>query len=331
MAGAHEEDMARPVDRKQRQQVLDEMIERLPAGDLRRVTPPRLDFDWRPVPFEEAVRRSKRPPVDTGTPASTIPRARPRRDFRWAVLAGVVAGGVALALAFRFGAAMPAQRADEVRTEWLLAIDAVAAQSERALSEESAPDDLAALGDAVGILSDLAERELPTGLPFLPSGPLDDLKPVREELLSLSDRAAAATSRLRLATAYVAARPAVLALPRLPTAAPVELVDELGDRIDDSVEATTAALAPIANDPSFTSVRADINETLFWISEWRDRYLLAVRREDTAEAAALAAEARERAEAVLAELDGVITGVRGEAASELEMVVAALQALADGL
>jgi hypothetical protein len=322
--------MARPADRKVRQQELDQMLERLPSGDLRRVAPPRLDFDWRPVPFEEA-RRSKRGAVDDGTPASRIPRARTPHDFRWAVLAGVIAGGVALALAFRFVAAVPAQRADEVAAEWSAAIDAVTLLTDRAVAADAAADDVAALRDAVAILDGLADRDLPAGLPFLPSGPLDDLKPVRDELQALSDRASSAVGRLALAAAYGAARPSVLALPRLPTEAPVDLVDELGGRIDESIAATTAALAPITNDPTFTSVRADINETLFWLTEWRDRYLLAVRRADTEEATASAAEARERVGTVLAELDGVIATTSNAASEELEDLVAALQALAERL
>ena len=322
--------MARPADRNVRQQMLDQMLERLPSGDLRRIAPPRLDFDWRPVPFEEAS-RTKRPPSDDGTPASSIPRARSPRDFRWPVLAAVIAGGVGLALAFRFVSAVPAQRADEVSAEWSAAIEAVSTLSDRSLAADGTAEDVAALHDAVDILAGLADRDLPAGLPFLPSGPLDALKPVREELQALSDRAMSAVERLALATAYRTARPAVLALPRLPTEAPVDLVDELGLRIDETTADTTAALARITNDPSFTSVRADINETLFWISEWRDRYLLAVRRSDVDEATSLATEARDRVTGVLADLDRVIGEVDDEASAELEAVVAELRQLGKGL
>lgn len=323
---AHGRTMARTTPRKANKRAIEAFLERVPGpgADLRSVTPRPVDFDWRPVPVEDVDR--KRRDGDAYTPRSRIPRTRPPRSFRWSVLVTVIATGVGLALAFRFISTVPAQRAEEVIAEYSAAVDVVTTEAEEVLA--STEPKLAGVDDldaAVATMARLAGRDLPESLPLFPSGRLDELAPIRDQLDAAAEAAADATDRIRLATAYRIARPDVLALPRLPTSAPVELIDELAARIDEVGTATTAALAAIANDPAFTAVRADINETLFWLSTWKDPYLLAVRRGNTAEATLQEATARGRVEEVLADLDAVIASTRREAEAALEDVISQLE------
>lgn len=244
-------------------------------------TDPDVDFDLRPQPLDKVV-------------AS-------KRTFRWPVIAMLLIVGAAAAIGLAFASAIPGQRADERLSEYRHALDGVDTALAGAFDPASADMPLASpaaileLREAAEELREIATAELPDPVPILPSGPIDDLEDRRAALLSLSDQLDSLTSSAATVTAYQEAGESVLVLPPLPFLIPTALVDEVAIAVTQMQVNTISALAELPTDEAFTDYRNLVDSALDAVPDWADRYLLALRREDTATATTLVAEVQARA------------------------------------
>lgn len=246
-----------------------------PPGAAR--TSERLDFDWRPQPFTPGRRR--------------------QAPFRWPVLFITVAAGVALAVGFRVIATSGAGSggADQL----VVALDAV----DIALGDYDAAPTEETLGDlrtAVSVLSTLVATP--------PRGLGEDAA----RLASASAEGERAVERLLGAEEYRTAAESILAAPPLPTSVPEELLANIETRLLEMETETRIALDRVTPLADFNAYRSAVGEALLWLTDWRERYLLALSRADEAEAQARVAEFRVRIEEVASALaDGIATAGGG--------------------
>lgn len=293
-----------PRQRNHNKRTIIGMLETTPATVAREIRPslpaepvPDLDFDWRPQPLDRAI----------GT----------RRSFRWSILmAAAVLSGLAL-VAVQVLVTVPQQRADARRIEYRAALDAYepALTAYAAAAAPSDPAALAAFSDATNAFAAVARAGLPTVIPLLPVGPIEELRPARSEMLAMVDTAETILADLAAAAAYRRAAAEILALPFLPTEAPVELIDPAARAIADMESATEMAVAALDDDPLFTAYRQRVGEAVDALPDWANRYLLALHQGDVEATTTLVVEFRARSALATAELEAAVGDVDRAAAA----------------
>lgn len=284
-----------PRQRDANRRTIIDMLETTPAAVARPpATPvmgdplPDLDFDWRPRPMEPAV---------------SAPRT-----FRWSILGAAMVLGVIALLGVRVLVTVPQEKADVRRAEYQAALD----DFERALDtfaaapNPSSPSALAAFADAADSLGATARASLPSVIPLLPIGPIEELRPARSEMLRMVDAVESMVTDLAAAASYREAAAQILALPLLPGAAPAELIDPAARAIADMQSTTQAAFGRLDDDPTFATYRERAGNVIAGLSDWSDRYLLALRRGDLEATAAALAEMQGRIALVNAALEAAV-------------------------
>lgn len=283
-----------------------DMLETTPAAPARPADPaetaeplPDLDFDWQPRPLDRTVEG--------------------RRGFRWSILAVAATLGILATVAVQALVTVPQQRADARRVEYRAALNAFE-PALRALAEAPAPSDPTALADFAAAASTFAEvvrADLPTVIPLLPIGPIEELRPARSEMLAVVDEAEAMMTALAAAARYREAASSILALPLLPTEAPESLIDPAARAISDMQSATERAYTMLDDDPAFQDYRNRVAEAIDALPDWADRYLLALRRGDPTETGTIIAELQARAALATAELEEAVADVDADAAAAI--------------
>lgn len=281
--------MSRSRRRLQNQRTILGMLETTPAEVTQETLalrtdepPPDIDFDWRPQPLARAVRSN--------------------RTYRWPVVTALVAIGVAAAVALVVASAIPQRRADDrldaYRAE-LSSVETTLSASREALEADltttSIP--LVAVSRLEASASDLrttATEPLPDTLPIIPSGAIDALEEPRAALLRLADELDTLTTDAATAAAHQRATESILNLPPLPFTVPTSLVDEVAIALTTMQSDTVAALAELPTHPAFIEYRDLVGAAVDFLADWNDRYLLALRREDTETTTELVAELRAR-------------------------------------
>ncbi|HAX81935.1 MAG TPA: hypothetical protein DCY40_05150 [Actinobacteria bacterium] len=274
------------------------MLETTPATVARPQAPaemaepvPDIDFDWRPRPLDATVGA--------------------RRSFRWSILvAAAVLGGVAL-VAVQILVTVPQQRADARRGEYREALTAFE-PALTALAAAPAPSDPEALGafaDASAGFAEVVRAALPTVIPLLPIGPIEELRPARSEMLAVVDAAESLLTDLAAATRHREAAAAILAFPLLPTSAPEALIDPAARAIADMQSATERGYAALDDDPAFAGYRDRVAAAIDALPAWADAYLLALRRGDAAETTTLIAQFQAQIALATAELESAVADV----------------------
>lgn len=300
-----------PIDRRRREQnrkTILSMLETTPATVARPYGPsakaeeiPDLDFDWRPRPMEKAIGA--------------------RRSYRWSIILSAAALGAAALIGLQFLVKVPQEKADARRLEYATAIGAFSDAVE-ALAGAPTPSEPAALAEfrrEVEEFVAVAEAPLPSVLPLLPIGPIEDLRPGRAEMLAAADSANALLASLTGAAAYREAAAGLITVPLLPSEAPPELIDPAARAIADMQTIAEASLRSMDDDPAFAAFRERAVTAVESLPEWADRYLLALRRGDVEEAVAALADLQGRADLLSQELDTAL----------VEMDAAATATLAD--
>jgi hypothetical protein len=280
-----------------RRSILD-MLETTPATVARPTAPaepaeplPDLDFDWRPRPLDRAVGA--------------------RRSFRWSILVAAAGLGILALVAVQVLVTVPQQKADARRVVYREALSAFA-PALQALAAAPAPSDPTALGafaDAVAVFGDVVRADLPTVIPLLPIGPIEELRPARSEMLAVVDAADGMLTDLAAATSYRQAAATILALPLLPTSAPEALIDPAARAIADMQSATERGYAALDDDPAFAGYRERVAAAIDGLPAWADAYLLALRRGDAAQTAALIAQFEAQIALAAAELEAAVADV----------------------
>lgn len=303
-----------PRERDANKRTILNMLETTPAGVARphgasepSEPIPDLDFDWQPHPLDRAV----------GT----------RRTFRWSILiAAAVLGAVAL-VAVQVLITVPQQKADARRLVYRAALDTYepALAAFAAAPVPSDPEALTAFAGATADFAAVARADLPTVIPLLPIGPIEELHPARGEMLAMVDAAETLLADLAAASTYREAAAEILALPLLPTQAPAELIDPAARAIADMQSSTERAYAGLDDNPTFAAYRDRVAEAIDALSDWADRYLLALRRGDVEAAAALVAEFQARASLATAELEGAVADVDAAAIATIPALLTSLE------
>lgn len=274
------------------------MLETTPATAARPQAPaemaeplPDIDFDWRPRPLDATVGA--------------------RRSFRWSILvAAAVLGALAL-VAVQVLVTVPQHRADTRRAEYREALTAFepALTALAAAPAPSDPEALRAFADATAGFAEVVRADLPTVIPLLPIGPIEELRPARSEMLAVVDAAEGLLTDLAAATRYREAAASILVLPLLPTSAPETLIDPAARAIADMQSATERGYAALDDDPAFAGYRDRVAAAIDALPAWADAYLLSLRRGDAAETATAIAQFQAQIALATAELEAAVADV----------------------
>lgn len=258
---------------------------------------PDLDFDWRPTPLGKVV-------------AS-------KREYRWPIVIGAVLIGAAVLFVVRFFIFLPADQAEARLAAYAAAVDDFALAID-AMESAATLTDPAAAGqflEASGELLEVARPGPPGFLPFMPAGPVADVRSVRHRLLVLADAADSIATRLARAAQYRAASEDILDIPLLPSSAPAELIDPAARALATMQTESTAAAGRLDDSDDYAAYREAVEQALVALPGWIDRYLLALRRGEEATAVALLAELQATRADTIVEVEMVLGQVETDAAT----------------
>ena len=265
-----------------------------------------LDFDWRPQPLERVVASG--------------------RSFRWPIIgAAIVLAAVAIVAVRGLGTISDSQADERLAaynaevTTFSVALDAL---------EETLPDIEVQSALAFSVATDdlrlAATEDLPGLPPFVPQGSLGDVAAVQDLLLAIVDVATTVSADLDIAATYKTASERLFVVPPLPFSAPEELLEPAGAAIADMQTETLAALAGLDPDERFEMYVGRIEDALDVVPDWADRYLLALRRNDTEAAGALIVEITARRQLIEAELSVALDDVSDTVSGRMEELRTAL-------
>lgn len=273
---------------------------------------PDLDFDWRPTPLGKVVES--------------------KREYRWPVVVGAALAGAMVLFVVRFVVFLPADQAEARLAEYASAVDEFSAAIDAMEAAETLTDPMAA-GEFLEAADDLfvVARPGPPGfLPFMPAGPVADVRSVRHRLLILADAADSIAERLARAAEYREASASILAIPLLPSSAPPELIDPAARALAAMHTDSTAAAGRLDDSDEYAAYRDAVEQALSAVPGWIDRYLLALRRGEEATAMDLIAELETIRAGTLAEVEPILEQVETDAADlivELERGIAEVRIL----
>ncbi len=265
-----------------------------------------LDFDWRPQPLERVVASG--------------------RSFRWPIIgAAIVLAAVAIIAVRGLGTISDSQADERLAaynaevTTFSVALDAL---------EETLPDIEVQSALAFSVATDdlrlAATEDLPGLPPFVPQGSLGEVAAVQDLLLAIVDVATTVSADLDIAATYKTASERLFVVPPLPFSAPEELLEPAGAAIADMQTETLAALAGLDPDERFEMYVGRIEDALDVVPDWADRYLLALRRNDTEAAGALIVEITARRQLIEAELGVALDDVADTVSGWMEELRTAL-------
>ncbi len=241
------------------------------------------------------------PPPSDQVDAELAPQVRSSRSFRWPVVAliGLVAVVIGIA-AFWLPRATKAE-AVAVRQSYYDATVAVRNQlpaSQAALdvitNPTSSSDDLngsipaiAQLDTLAFDMQDVAAEPLPTVLPLVPKGPIDELEPLQETTSILGQEGDEIAKRLGNAYIYRISIPVLLSPGNLPISAGTETINTISVTLAASLADDAGVVAELPDDPTFEEVHAEALATHDRYAVWQQEYLAALTGEDQDEAQAL--------------------------------------------
>lgn len=241
------------------------------------------------------------PPPSDQPDADLAPQVRSGRSFRWPVVAliGLVVVIVGIA-AFWLPQATRAE-AVAVRQSYYDATVAVRNQlpaSQAALdvitNPTSTSDDLngsipaiAQLDTLAFDMQDVAAEPLPTVLPLVPKGPIDELEPLQETTSILGQEGDEIAKRLGNAYIYRISIPVLLSPGNLPISAGTETINTISVTLAASLADDARVVAELPDDPTFEEVHAEALATHDRYAVWQQEYLAALTGEDQDGAQAL--------------------------------------------
>lgn len=272
--------------------------------------PPDLTEDLEPVGDDLFADTSPSEAVDaedTFDDTELSPALRSRRSFRWPVVVGLV---LAIALVAAAAIILPARVEDqalEVRQTYYdaafgvrdylpsaqVALDATTNPSSDSGQVAGAVPMIAELDTRAFALETATAQPLPATLPLVPSGPIDELEPLKDTGAILGAASSDLTRRLGNAYVYRTSIPLLLETGSLPIAATTQEINDISVRLASSLAADAGIVADLPDDPSFDGVKAAAGAAVTRAADWQDAYLKALIGEDTDTAAALVAEMTE--------------------------------------
>jgi len=237
------------------------------------------------------------PPMDSVWAVEAI--VEPRRRFRiWTILVWTGLLGLAIA-GGAYAYFQPNRAAVDTRAEYntaLVDLHNEMRTAQRVLDtvtgSESTPDDLAnayaplgAFDVKAGAVRDLAVEPLPTAWPLVPTGPIDDLVPLRAQLSVIATASDDLSNRLETTLEYRSSLGSVMNLPDLPTVADAATINALSVGLASFLADTTTVANGLPVDASFADHRDLLRTWLGDLAELQVTYLDALRNGDEATAA----------------------------------------------
>lgn len=278
------------------------MLETTPATAARLGGPattdepiPDIDFDWQPRPLGRLITS--------------------RRQYRWPIVIGAVLIGAAVLFVARFFILLPADEAEARLAEYAIAVDEFSQAIDAMESASSLTDPVAASQflQAADDLREVARPGPPGILPFIPAGPVGDVKAARQRLLILAEAADTIAERLARAADYRAASEEILDIPLLPYTAPPELIDPAAEALSKMQTASESAASRLDDSEEYAGYREALDTALGELSGVIDRYLLALRRSTEGEAVAAVAELQALRDRTITEVETVLGQVEADA------------------
>ncbi|HSJ70282.1 MAG TPA: hypothetical protein VLA29_01400 [Acidimicrobiia bacterium] len=223
------------------------------------------------------------------------PILRSRRNFRWPVvialfliIAGIGAAALWLPRSVELQAASIRQgyydSASELRNYLPTAQGALDTITNPATEEAAISGSVPLIAEfaSVGLGLQAATAEpLPTILPLVPSGPIDDLAPLRFTGSVLGASGSDLAGRLGDAYVYRTTIPLLLQTGPLPLSATTQELNEVSVRLAGSLAENAGAVADLPEDPTLDAVALLARESVARYADWQDEYLGALASGDT--------------------------------------------------
>jgi len=127
----------------------------------------------------------------------------------------------------------------------------------------------------------------------VPSGPIDELEPLKDTGAILGAASSDLSRRLGNAYVYRTSIPLLLNTGSLPIAATTSEVNEISVTLASSLATDAGIVADLPDDTAFAEVKTAASATLARAAAWQDEYLDALTSEDADTAAALVGEMTE--------------------------------------
>jgi hypothetical protein len=259
--------------------------------------------DATPAPPEAAPAKkaaAKQPEVDP----ELSKQVRSNRSFRWPIVAVLALLLIAVVVAAFWLPRATEAEAIAVRQSYYDATAAVRNQlpaSQASLDVITNPastnDQLNGSIPAIAQLStlafgmqDVAAEPLPTVIPFLPKGAVDELEPLQETTALLGEDGDGIAKRLGNAYIYRISIPVLMSPGNLPISASTETINTISVTLAASLADDSAVVAELPDDPTFAAVKTEAVNSHERYAEWQSEYLAALTAEDPDAAQALVDE-----------------------------------------
>jgi hypothetical protein len=234
-----------------------------------------------------------------GTPPAEVawtaePVAEPKRSFRiWTLIVwiGIIA---LLVTGVTYAYFQPQRAADTTRSEYTAALvdlhnemrtaqsvlDTVTGSDSTTEALATAYAPLGSFDVKAGAVRDFAVAPLPEAWPLVPTGPIDDLAPIRSELGLIATAADDVSTRLETTLEYRSSLASVANLPELPSTADTGRINALSVELASYLADTTTVANGLPIDPSFADHRELLRTWLGDLAELQVTYLDALRNGD---------------------------------------------------
>lgn len=129
-------------------------------------------------------------------------------------------------------------------------------------------------------MQDVAAEPLPTVIPFLPRGAIDELEPLQETTALLGEDGDAIAKRLGNAYIYRISIPVLMSPGNLPISASTETINTISVTLAASLADDSAVVSELPDDPTFAAVHTEALNSHERYAEWQTEYLAALTAED---------------------------------------------------
>ncbi len=240
------------------------------------------------------------PPVD-----ATLARPlQTKRSFRWPIVVVLVLLIAVVAIAALWLPQATESEALKVRQSYYDASSAVRNHlppTQTALDAittvDSSPESLSAAIPIIATLDSLAfdmeataAEPLPSVLPLVPKGAIDELKPLQQQTAILGVEGTQMASRLGNGYIYRTTIPGLMDTGNLPTSASTETINTISVTLATSLSTDAAAVAGLPDDATFNDVREEALTSHARYTDWQSEYLSALTSENTELALTLVTE-----------------------------------------
>jgi hypothetical protein len=181
------------------------------------------------------------------------------------------------------------------------------------------------------VLQSVTAEPLPTVLPLVPSGAIDDLAPLRFTGSLLGASGSDLAGRLGDAYVFRTTVPLLLQTGPLPLNATTQELNEVSVRLAGSLAENAGVVADLPEDPTLDAVALLARESLARYADWQDEYLAALASGDIATTEVLVAEIETLRAALVSATDEALLVVRTDVDNRIVIIAGELEAYLEDL